>query len=169
MPRSREVAARCQTQRVATEAVIRLVDVASTHDLRRLVLREGRADADVHYGEDLLADTFHLAALGDSGDVVGVATFAPCPTERRPGAAAWRLRGMAVHPEAQGGGIGSALLRVAVDRLGHRGVEVLWADGRDAALPFYERHGWSVEGDGFLAAGAIPHHLVVLDLRPTGP
>lgn len=149
--------------------MIREVDLVTTHDLRRLVLREGSADADVHYDEDLLAGTFHLGALGAGGNVVGVATFAPCPTERRPGAAAWRLRGMAVHPGAQGGGIGSALLRVAVDRLGDGGVEVLWADGRDAALPFYERHGWSVEGDGFLAAGAIPHHVVVLDLVPTGP
>ena len=148
---------------------IQEVDVTATHDLRRLVLREGRPDADVDYAEDDLPETFHLAAVAGDGDVVGVATWAPAPTERRPGAAAWRLRGMAVAPDQQGAGIGTALLDRALDRLRPAGVEVLWADGRDSALPFYERHGWSVEGDGFRTAGGIPHHLVVLDLRPTGP
>ena len=148
---------------------IREVDVTATHDLRRLVLREGRPDADVHYAEDDLPDTFHLAAVTDDGSVVGVATWAPAPSDRRPGAVAWRLRGMAVHPDQQGAGIGSALLDAAAVRLRPAGVEVLWADGRDAALPFYERHGWSVEGDGFVTASGIPHHLVVLDLAPTGP
>ena len=149
--------------------MIRQVDVADTHDLRRLVLREGQPDADVDYDVDGSADSFHLAALDADGSVIGVATWAPCPTEHRPGARAWRLRGMAVHPDAQGGGVGSALLDAAVERLRGQGVEVLWADGRDAALPFYERHGWSVEGEGFLAANDVPHHVVVLDLRPTGP
>lgn len=152
--------------------MIREVEVAATYDLRRLVLRDGRVDADVHYDEDDLAGTFHLAALGEDGTPIGVATWAPCPTDRRPGARAWRLRGMAVHPDAQGGGVGSALVDAAVDRLRSEGVEVVWADGRDAALPFYERHGWSVEGEGFLAANGIPHHVVVRDLgltSPTGP
>lgn len=150
-------------------ATIREVDVDATNDLRRLVLREGRPDADVHYAEDLLADAFHLAAIGDDGGICAVATWAPVPTDRRPGARAWRLRGMAVHPDQQGAGLGSALLAAAVARLAAAGAEVLWADGRDTALPFYERHGWSAEGDVFLAASGIPHHLVVLDLRPTGP
>ena len=148
---------------------IREVDVTATHALRRLVLREGRPDADVDYAEDDLPGTFHLVAVADDGPVVGVATWAPAPTDRRPGARAWRLRGMAVHPDQQGAGVGGALLEAAVARLRAAGAEVLWADGRDAALPFYERHGWSVEGEGFRSAGGIPHHLVVLDLGPTGP
>lgn len=143
--------------------------MAATHDLRRLVLRKGRADADVHYDEDRLPETFHLAAVDDQGTVVGVATWAPCPTERRPAAVAWRLRGMAVHPDQQGAGVGSRILDAAIERLRLQGVEVVWGDGRDTALPFYERHGWSVEGDGFVTASDIPHHLVVLDLGPTGP
>ena len=150
-------------------ALIREVDVAATHDLRRLVLREGRADADVGYDIDQLPDTVHLAAVDDDAGVVAVATWTPSPTDHRPGARAWRLRGMAVHPDAQGGGVGSALLAAGVQRARDRGAEVLWADGRDSALPFYERHGWSVEGGGFLAANGVPHHVVVLDLGPTGP
>ncbi len=42
---------------------------------------------------------------------------------------------------------------------------MLWADGRDTALGFYERHGWVVEGEGYLSGPAIPHHTVLRDLR----
>lgn len=147
---------------------IREVDAAATHDVRRLVLREARPDANVRYDEDALAETFHLAAVAGDGAVVGVSTWAPVATDLRPGASAWRLRGMAVLPDQQGGGVGAALLVAALERLRARGVDVVWADGRDGALPFYERHGWSVEGEGFETAGGIPHHHVVLDLGATG-
>lgn len=139
------------------------VDAALTHELRRAVLRGGRPEAEVRYPEDDRPGTFHLAAVHD-GAVVGVSTWSPVPTDRRPGAVAWRLRGMAVDTARQGGGVGAQLLAAAVERLRAAGAEVLWADGRDNALPFYERHGWKVEGEGFVAAGDIPHHAVVLDL-----
>jgi GNAT superfamily N-acetyltransferase len=125
---------------------IQEVDVAATHALRRAVLRGGRPDAEVAYAEDDLPGTFHLAAV-DAGAVVAVSTWAPVPSVHRPGAVAWRLRGMAVEDGRQGGGVGAQLLAAAVERLSAAGAEVLWADGRDAALPFYERHGWKVQGD----------------------
>lgn len=143
---------------------VREVPAEATHDLRRQVLRDGAVDADVHFPEDDLPGAFHLAALDRAGRVVGVATWAPVATERRPGRAAWRLRGMAVEPDLQGGGVGARLLAASLARLEARGAEVLWADGRDSALSFYERHGWAVEGDGYVTAIGIPHHTVVLDL-----
>jgi GNAT superfamily N-acetyltransferase len=142
---------------------IREVEVTDTHALRRAVLRGGRPDAEVAYAEDELPGTFHLAVV-DAGAIVAVSTWAPVQSEHRPGAVAWRLRGMAVDAGRQGGGVGAELLAAAVERLTAAGAEVLWADGRDAALPFYERHGWRVHGEGFVAAGGIPHHVVVLDL-----
>ena len=141
------------------------VDAVRTHELRRAVLRGGRPDAEVRYPEDDLAATFHLA-VEDEGALVAVSTWAPVAAAHRPGAPAWRLRGMAVDPARQGSGVGSLLLGAAVERLSAAGAEVVWADGRDSALPFYERHGWRVEGDGFVTAGGIPHHVVVLDLLP---
>lgn len=136
-----------------------------THDLRRRVLRDGRPDADVRFTEDEVPDAFSLAALSQ-GTVVGVASFSPEPTVRRPGRDAWRLRGMAVASEAQGRGVGRSLLEAAVERLVAGGAEVLWANGRDAALGFYERAGWRVEGGGFTTPIGLPHHVVVLDLAP---
>jgi GNAT superfamily N-acetyltransferase len=141
------------------------VPAKATHDLRRRVLREGRPDAEVHFPEDDAPETFHPAVLDAGGRVVAVATVSPAPTSSRSGAHAWRLRGMAVEPELQGLGAGTLLLDAVVARARAAGADVLWADGRDTALEFYRRRGWSVEGDGYLTpATGVPHHRVVLDL-----
>jgi GNAT superfamily N-acetyltransferase len=140
------------------------VDAATVYPLRRSVLRDGRADADATFPEDERPGTLHLAAFDRDGVVVCVATLFPQPTDRRPGARAWRLRGMAVDPSTQGTGVGRALLDDAVRRARESGVEVLWAEGRDSALGFYEQAGWSVEGEGYVTSIGLPHHTVVLDL-----
>ena len=120
----------------------------------------------MHFPEDELPETFHPAVLDTGGRVVAVSTVSPAPTGRRPGAAAWRLRGMAVEPELQGRGAGTLLLDAVVARARATGAEVLWAAGRDSALDFYRRRGWLVEGEGYLTpATGMPHHTVILDLR----
>lgn len=139
------------------------IDAAATHDLRRRLLRESRADAEVSFAEDHLPGTFHLGVVDGSGAVVAVATFFPRSTPHRPGARAVQLRGMAVEPGQQGSGVGRLLVEAAVARLREDEVHVLWAYGRDTALGFYERLGWEVVGEGFVTQG-VPHHTVVLDL-----
>jgi GNAT superfamily N-acetyltransferase len=140
------------------------VGVEAVRPLRREVLRDGRPDADVTFPTDEAG--FHLAVLdeGDRDAVIGVASFFESPTAKRPGRVAWQLRGMAVATAWQGRGVGLALLDEAVRRLRSMGAEVLWADGRDTALGFYERAGWAVEGDGYVTGIGLPHHTVVLDL-----
>ena len=139
------------------------VTATATYPLRREVLRDGRPDADVTFDFDADAESLHLAAYDDD-EIVGVASLAPRPTPKRPGKVAWQLRGMAVSPARQGSGVGKELVAAAVDRLAARGVEVIWADGRDTALGFYTRLGWVVEGDGYVTGIGLPHHTVLLDL-----
>jgi GNAT superfamily N-acetyltransferase len=143
---------------------LQVIDVTAdrVHALRREVLRDGRADATVIFPTDDVG--FHLAALDDEGRIVGVASFFESPSDRRPGRRAWQLRGMAVAPSWQGRGVGLALLDEALRRLRALDAEVLWADGRDSALGFYEKAGWTVEGDGYVTGIGLPHHTVVLDL-----
>lgn len=144
-----------------------VVPSEATHDLRRRVLRGGRADSDVVFAEDKVPSGFHLGAFDGAGRLVGVGSFSPEPTPYRPGAVAWRLRGMAVDESVQGQGVGTALLEEAVRRVRAAGATVLWANGRDTALGFYERHGWVVHGDGFVTGDVdLPHHVVVFDLPP---
>lgn len=141
------------------------VAAADTHDLRRRVLRDGRPDASVTFPQDERPGGFHLGVRADSGGpLVAVASFSPEPTPFRPGRRAFRLRGMAVDLGRQGRGIGRLLMESAVARLRAQGVEVLWANGRDSSLGFYERFGMEVVGDGFLNELGIPHHVVVMDI-----
>ena len=132
--------------------VLSIVEIegAGTHDLRRRVLRDGRTDLPAAYPEDDDPGVLHLGAV-DDGQVVGVATFVP------DGSGRWQLRGMAVDPARQGQGVGRALLEEGAARLGP-----LWAHARDAALGFYERLGWVVEGEGYVhGVMGLPHHRVV--------
>ena len=95
--------------------------------------------------------------------IVGVATLFPSAFEGREDA--WQLRGMAVAPEVQGSGVGGMLLDEGVRIARKAGATLLWANGRDTAVGFYERQGWKVVGDGFVYGPAgLPHHLVVLYL-----
>ena len=140
-----------------------IVDISSadTLDLRGRVLRGGTDHGG--FPDDDLAGTFHLGAR-DGDAIVGVATFVP----RDDGV--WQLRGMAVEPERQGEGIGRAILDEAASRLRRAGAALVWANGRDTAIGFYQRAGWEVVGEGYVLPvqsdrPAMPHHRVELRLR----
>ena len=135
----------------------------ATHDLRRRVLRGGRADAVVDFPGDHVEGAFHLGAVDDAGTLVGVVSLFPEPTPHRPHRRALRLRGMAVEPAFQGTGVGRELLAEAVSAARARGYEVVWANARDTAIAFYQRWGWHVVGPGF-ETEELPHHVMVLDL-----
>jgi GNAT superfamily N-acetyltransferase len=143
---------------------IALVDVADTYPLRRSVLRVGMPHVPVENSEDSVPGAFHLGArpIG-GGPCMAVASFAPQETPWRPGRRAYRLRGMAVDPKLRSTGIGRRLLAAGADRVRALGAEVLWANARSTALPFYQRFGMAPAGEEFLEIG-IPHRVVVLDL-----
>jgi GNAT superfamily N-acetyltransferase len=54
-----------------------------------------------------------------------------------------------IDPASQGGGVGKALLTAGermIAEAGHRRARLMTLVGNDAAVAFYERHGWSVTG-----------------------
>lgn len=139
---------------------IEAVDAEHILPVRHAVLRAGLPVEAARFAEDTHAQTLHLAAIESSGEVVGCATLLPEPID---GEDAWRLRGMAVVETHRGRRIGSALLQ-AVDRHAQQharnrtGTALLWCNAREVALPFYERHGWTVISDRFLSDLDIPHY-----------
>ena len=68
------------------------------------------------------------------------------------GAPGYQLRGMAVAPRLQGRGVGSVLLRGALDELTSRGVLLVWCNARLSAAPFYERGGFVRHGGRYVLA-----------------
>jgi GNAT superfamily N-acetyltransferase len=135
-----------------------------THDLRRKVLYGHWPDADVVYPQDAIDGAFHLGVMDHAGRLVGAASWYPEPSALFPGRRAYRMRGMAVDPARHGQGVGRLLFEAGLAELRTRGAELVWANARDTAVGFYRRLGMTVVGEGFLAAGDLPHHVVVLEL-----
>jgi predicted GNAT family N-acyltransferase len=137
------------------------ITAAETYPLRLAVLRFDTPTKDVAFNEDDWPDSWHLGIRID-GDLVATSTWVPRDLDGRPGV---QLRGMATARHLQGRGTGGVLLDRGCELAAERGFPMVWARARDAALAFYERHGFVVEGDGFVDdATHLPHHLVTRTL-----
>jgi GNAT superfamily N-acetyltransferase len=146
--------------------VRRVAAVEEIFPLRHAVLRPGRPVSYSVYAVDQGA--VHIGAW-DDGMLVGCATVFPEPWQGGGGVdaepAAWRLRGMAVDPSRQRTGVGRAVLGEAVTAARESGSPLLWANARSTAIGFYERAGWRVVGEEFIAADSgLPHKPMVLAL-----
>lgn len=140
------------------------VDLAATRDLRARVLRNHIPGLPAEAASDGLPSTWHLGAFR-GGRLVGVVTGFAEDAPGHPGVPAQRFRFMAVEPSEQGGGAGKALMAEVIQRARSCGDRLLWANGRDTALDFYIRLGFSVVGKGFTdTVSRLPHHLVLLEL-----
>jgi len=142
---------------------IEVVEIASsdTHPLRLSVLRFDTPTKEVVFAEDDWPGAWHLGLRRD-GMLVAICSWVPRPHGDRP---AVQLRGMATDRALQGTGLGGVLLQQGCSIAAERGFSLVWARARDAALAFYLRHGFVVEGDGFVdQTTQLPHHLVVREL-----
>lgn len=128
--------------------------------LRHAELRAGLPLESAHFDGDEDPRTLHFGAfLAATGEAVGCATLVPRPWEKTPG---WQLRGMATRADLARGGVGSALLRFALETLrAERGPVLVWCNARVPAVPFYARQGWEVVSDVFDIPTAGPHHVMV--------
>jgi GNAT superfamily N-acetyltransferase len=144
------------------------VPVEETFGLRERVLRHDRRDLPLRMPEDEIPGVFHLAALDAARQVVAVATFAPSAPRFPLPRPCYRLRQMAVHPDRQGQGIGSALLVSSFDRLRARGAAAMWAEARDSSVVFYEAHGMRVAPGRQHRIGSVAYTdmFLVLDAPP---
>jgi ribosomal protein S18 acetylase RimI-like enzyme len=65
----------------------------------------------------------------------------------RPRQTHWYLGTLGTDPDRQGRGVGSALLRVVLDRLDHEGLPAYLESSKERNLAFYARHGFQVTGE----------------------
>jgi GNAT superfamily N-acetyltransferase len=136
-----------------------------TYPLRRTVLRTGTPSEDVVFDGDELDSTFHLGMRATDGTPVAVSTWMQQPYPDRPGDRAFQLRGMATVEALRGEGLGASLLEAGIDRCRAAGAVLVWARARDAALPFYARHGFRTIGLGYVdLTTALAHHDVIREL-----
>jgi GNAT superfamily N-acetyltransferase len=133
---------------------IHLVDVEQIIDLRWRILRAGLPRETAYFEGDDEPTTRHLAAIRADA-VIGCATILRRPWQGKP---AWQLRGMAVEPAFQSGGVGRMLVN-EIERIVRSEPHSLqlWCNARTPATPFYRRLGWTTEGQEFEIPSAGPH------------
>ncbi|MDU0369614.1 GNAT family N-acetyltransferase [Hymenobacter endophyticus] len=135
---------------------------AAYYRLRYEVLRqpwqqpEGSERAD----DDLAASTTHALLLAPEGYAAGVGRLHPS------GPGQGQLRFMAVHPAWQGQGVGRQVLEFLEAAAGQQGLQELVLQAREAAVPFYERLGYTVVAPSHTLFGSIPHFLMRKELAP---
>ncbi|HZT43723.1 MAG TPA: GNAT family N-acetyltransferase [Chthonomonadaceae bacterium] len=124
-----------EEQAVPPEEELDALDVTATHFLARLKLPQA--------GDPL--GIVGAARLVDKGGSVG------------------KIGRVAVLREHRGRGVGVLLMRVAEEAARAQGMTRVVLDAQCQAIPFYERLGYTAEGDVFLDAG-IEHRLMWKDL-----
>lgn len=141
---------------VADFTVVELA-AAETHPLRLAVLRADTPTKVVTFDGDDEPGTLHLG-VRDGDAIVAVSTWLPSTFGD---GRAVQLRGMATAEHLQGSGLGSILIESGCRRAA-KIAPIVWARARDTALPFYLRHGFVVEGVGFVdETTGLPHHVIV--------
>lgn len=141
-------------------ADFKVVEIAAdeTHELRLEVLRNDTPSAIVTFAEDDLPGTFHLGVRDADDHLVAISTWIPRPFHEE---TAVQLRGMATAPHVRGQGAGVILLEAGCRRA-KATAPLVWARARDTALGFYLRHGFVVDGDGFIDEQTMKaHHFII--------
>jgi GNAT superfamily N-acetyltransferase len=141
--------------------VVRRAALEEIFQLRWDVLRPGRAKAAAEFPGDTAPETIHVGAF-INGRNVGCATATRVNWNGQP---AWQLRGMGIAADCQKRGVGQKLLtelemlvRQASD------IRVIWCNGREEAVGFYQKLGWRIASEKFHIEDVGPHYKLLRDL-----
>ena len=143
---------------------IRAITAAEARAVRLPVLRPGLPPESAIFDHDDDPRTRHFGAF-DGGRLFAVATSFPeaCPV--RPGARAWRLRGMATLEDMRGRGAGAALVAESVRAALGTDATLMWCNARLGARSFYEGLGFMTVGDRFELPVGGPHYVMIKNLE----
>jgi N-acetylglutamate synthase-like GNAT family acetyltransferase len=98
-----------------------------------------------------------LVAAFEGNQVIGCCILTPSKND------SIQLRQMAVKQNIQRSGIGAAIVAFAEAKAKELGYKTLFMHARDVVIPFYEKQGYLIEGDGFTEVN-IPHHKMKKEL-----
>ncbi len=143
---------------------VRPIPAAATRPLRRRILRPHQAEHELVYPGDDDAGTLHVGWF-DGETLLGVASlFRQSPEGATDDPGDWRLRGMAVVPEARRRGIGAALVAACEAHARAHGATRLWFNARVDALPFYFALGYEAFGETYVLPEIGPHRFAARSL-----
>lgn len=116
---------------------IQQVDVEIIRPLRSLVLRPGQPIESTDYDRDMETQTLHYANIVNQ-KICSIATFYPESMLKFESLLAYRLRGMATHPNYRRQGLASSMMLQAMTDIQNLGCDLLWCKARLVAIDFYE-------------------------------
>ena len=125
--------------------------------LRDLVLRKPLG---LSFDPDDLAremDDLHLAIVDEESRMLGCLVLTP------EGEETIRMRQVAIDPEHQKKGLGRRLVAFSEEVAIERGFREMTMHARATAVPFYERLGYTIDGEEYEEVG-IPHRTMRKDL-----
>ncbi len=120
--------------------------------LRQRVLRDPLG-LQITNEEMALDAAYILIAAFDGERMVGCLTLTPLTPLS---AETVKMRGVAVEPNAQGGGIGAAMVRYSEAVAAEHGFEKMVLNARETAVGFYTRLGYEIFGEPFIEV-TLPH------------
>lgn len=142
---------------------IQRVQAEDIRPLRSFVLRPGQPIESTDYDRDNDKNTFHYAVLKDS-EALCIATFYPESMVEIASKNAFRLRGMATHPEYRRLGLATDLMRKAIVDLQQERGDLIWCKARLVAIEFYESLGFVKIGSLYEIKGIGPHYTMYLHI-----
>lgn len=104
--------------------------------------------------DDFESDCYHVVGYLDGE---AVATGRILPLENK----GFRLQRVAVSKEGRGKGYGRDMINEMIAFAKGKEAQSVVLHAQDYAIPFYEKLGFTVTGEGFMDA-RIPHHTMVL-------
>lgn len=143
--------------------MIRFLQAEEVLPLRSLVLRNGKPEIDCVFPGDNDPDSFHLG-YEKNGEIICVASFYFKGKEEFSGRA-YKLRGMATHPDWQGKGIGNQLLNFAIVYLRGQNANYIWCNARQKAYRFYQSLGFEFISEEFEFPEIGPHKAMYLKIQ----
>ncbi len=138
---------------------IQLVDVEKIRPLRSLVLRPGQPLDSTNYERDNETLTLHYANIINK-EVFSIATFYPEPMVEVKALNAYRLRGMATHPNYVRKGLARTLMLKAIQDIKNLGGDLIWCKARLVAIDFYISLEFLKIGPIYEIEGIGPHYTM---------
>ena len=138
-----------------------ICEVSDILKLRREELRTGMPSSTAHFSCDDNPETIHFGAFLSDGSNVACITATP---DEHPAPNVWQLRAMAVSPRFRGSGVASGLMKYVEEYFYNKGVNQLWCNARERAIPFYLRLGWQIDSDWFHISSIGPHKRMIKKL-----
>jgi GNAT superfamily N-acetyltransferase len=149
---------------VNTTLQVRRLSARDVIPLRTAILRPHAPPNSHTFPDDEAPESYHAGAFLE-GVLIGVASVFEEEPPFATMSPAWRLRGMAVGPEARRKGCGRSLVNNCLDYVESQKGTILWCNGRVSALPFYRDLGFQTYGEEFIVPISGPHYVMWRQVR----